>query len=64
MGMPNITNMVIKTLNGSRLTFCKIGSVLELRLHHIFRFKGVINIAAMDDTAVILIDTAVLPLAR
>jgi hypothetical protein len=63
-GIPRMMNTVKKTSAGLKLTCFKIGAVAGLRLPHIERFSGVIKMAAILETAVILIDMAELPLAR
>ncbi len=63
-GTPRIMNIVTKTSKGFKLTRRRIEAVAGLRLPQKARLTGVMTMAAAVDTAVMLTDTAALPLAR
>ena len=63
-GIPKIRKMVVKTSMGLRLTLLRISAVSGFNPPHRARLNGVIRMAAAVDTAVMLMDTATLPLAR
>ena len=64
MGITRMIKIVLKISVGFRLTALRMGAVLGFRLPQMERFKGVIKMAAAVETAVMLIETAMLPRAR